>query len=176
MTNKIIDLNQNQLENDFSYYRLSLYIYSFATFMEVMLLENFQKEYLMAKKDELFLLCEEYNNKYQKAFDFVKKVANKSLQGNVLSSIGNAGKTIGNLTEKVQIIKENNIDEWFNKTGDNLKNMGQDMKDKFSSKFEQMSNTNIEIFMDKIEIISKIYNNTDNIYFDKEKIYLQMVK
>ena len=44
--------------------------------------------------------------KYKKALDFVKRVANKSLQGNVLSSIGNAGKTIGNLTEKVQIIKE----------------------------------------------------------------------
>lgn len=50
------------------------------------------------------------------------------------------------------------------------------MKDNISSKFEEMKDSNINIFTDKIDSISKIYNDTKDIYFDKEKIYLQMVK
>ena len=49
-------------------------------------------------------------------------------------------------------------------------------KDNISSKFEEMNDSNINIFTDKIDTISKIYNDTKDIYFDKEKIYLQMVK
>ena len=176
MTNKTIDSNQNKLEKDFSYYRLSLYIYSFASFMEIMLMENFKKEYLMSRKEELELLSKEYKDNYDKAYDFIKEIAGKSVQSNLLSGIGSAGKAIGDLTEKVQMIKDKNIDDWFNKNGDNLKNMSQDMKDKFITKFEEMSNPNIKLFIDKIELISNIYNNTKNIYFDKEKVYLEMVK
>ena len=50
------------------------------------------------------------------------------------------------------------------------------MIDEFSSKFEEMSNPNIKLFIDKIDMINAIYNDTKNIYFDKEKVYLEMVK
>lgn len=175
-TNKSINENQDELEQDFSYYRLSLYVYSFASFMEIMLLENFQKEYLSSRKEELITLSNEYVDNYNKAYEFVKNEANKSLQGNVLSGIGNTGKALGGLSEKVSFLKDKKIDSWFNKGGEDLKNKSQDMKDNISSKFEEMKDSNINIFTDKIDSISKIYNDTKDIYFDKERIYLQMVK
>ena len=176
MTNKSIGDNQDELEKNFSYYRLSLYVYCFATFMEIMLLENFKKDYLMSKKEELTKLNEEYNDNYQKALDYISSIADKSIQGNVLSITGNAGKTIGGLLEKVDTIKQKKVDTWFDKKGDNLKNKGQGMKDKFKTKFEEMSSSHLDIFINKIDLICDMYNNTKNIYFDKEKIYLEMVK
>lgn len=176
MTNKNISDNQNELEKNFSYYRLSLYVYCFATFMEIMLLENFKKDYLMSKKEELTKLNEEYTDNYQKALDYISNIADKSIQGNVLSITGNAGKTIGGLLEKVDSIKQKNVDAWFDEKGNSLKNKGQGMKDKFKTKFEEMSSSHIDIFINKIDLICDMYNNTKNIYFDKEKIYLEMVK
>lgn len=176
MTNKTISDNQNELEKCFSYYRLSLYVYCFASFMEIMLHENYKKDYLLSRKEELESLSLEYIEKYNKASEFVKKEANKSVEGNILSGIGHAGKAIGDIAEKVQIIKDKKIDTWFNKNGEELKNKGKDMIDEFSSKFEEMSNPNIKLFIDKIDMINAIYNDTKNIYFDKEKVYLEMVK
>ncbi len=176
MTNKVIGDKQNELEKNFYYYRLSLYVYSYSTFMEIMLLENFKKDFLKSKVDELENLSVEYNDIYTKAFDYVSKSANKSIQGNVLSITGEAGKVLGGLLEKVETIKEKKVDTWFNEKGDSLKNIGEDMKEKFKDKFGELSNPNIKIFIDKIEYINNICNNTKNIYFDKEKIYLEMVK
>lgn len=176
MTNKTINDNQSELEKNFSYYRLSLYVYSFSTFMEIMLLENFKKEFLISKKEELEKLSNEYSNIYQIALDYVSNTADKSIQGNVLSLTGEAGKTIGGLLGKVESIKEKKVDSWFDKQGDSIKTIGQDMKEKFKTKFTEMADPHIKMFTDKIELISNIYNNTKNIYFDKEKIYLEMVK
>ena len=176
MTNKTINYNQNELEKNFSYYRLSLYVYSFATFLEIMLLENFQKEYLLSKKEELETLSNEYINNYQEALKYVKKEANKSIQGNLLSGICSAGKAIGDLSEKIQVIKNKKIDTWFNKNSDNIKNISQNMKNNFSLKFEEMNNPNTKIFIDKIKFINDIYNNVKNIYFDNKKLYLEIMK
>ncbi len=176
MTNKTINYNQNELEKNFSYYRLSLYVYSFATFLEIMLLENFQKEYLLSKKEELETLSNEYINNYQEALKYVKKEANKSIQGNLLSGICSAGKAIGDLSEKIQVIKDKKIDTWFNKNSDNIKNISQNMKNNFSLKFEEMNNPNTKIFIDKIKFINDIYNNVKNIYFDNKKLYLEIMK
>ena len=176
MTNKTINYNQNELEKNFSYYRLSLYVYSFATFLEIMLLENFQKEYLLSKREEIETLSNEYINNYQEALKYVKKEANKSIQGNLLSGIGSAGKAIGDLSEKIQVIKDKKIDTWFNKNSDNIKNISQNMKNNFSLKFEEMNNPNTKIFIDKIKFINDIYNNVKNIYFDNKKLYLEIMK
>ncbi len=176
MTNKTINYNQNELEKNFSYYRLSLYVYSFATFLEIMLLENFQKEYLLSKREEIETLSNEYINNYQEALKYVKKEANKSIQGNLLSGIGSAGKAIGDLSEKIQVIKDKKIDTWFNKNSDNIKNVSQNMKNNFSLKFEEMNNPNTKIFIDKIKFINDIYNNVKNIYFDNKKLYLEIMK
>ena len=176
MTNKTINYNQNELEKNFSYYRLSLYVYSFATFLEIMLLENFQKEYLLSKREEIETLSNEYINNYQEALKYVKKEANKSIQGNLLSGIGSAGKAIGDLSEKIQVIKDKKIDTWFNKNSDNIKNISQNMKNNFSLKFEEMNNPNTKIFIDKIKFINDIYNNVKSIYFDNKKLYLEIMK
>ena len=176
MTNKTINNNLNELEKHFIYYRLSLYVFGFATFMDVMLLENFERDYLNVKKEEIEAYNNEYMSTYQEALKYVHNSADKSVQGNIISGIGSAGKAIGNLAEKVKMAKDKNIDTWFSEGADNLKIISKDMKDKFSLRFEDMKDSKVERFVNKIELISKMYNDTKDIYFDKEKIYLEMVK
>ena len=165
--NSIID----EIQKKFRYYRLSLYIYSFSTFMEILLLGNYKTEFLLSKRNELDELDNEYSNIFNNALEYIKKNANKSLEGNVLSGLGNAGKAIGNLAEKVKV---KNIDNWLNEKGDNLKQSGQSIKDNFAIKFDDMKESNSKPFINQIERINCIYNKTKEIYFDNENIYLEM--
>lgn len=170
-TNNSMNSIIEDIQKKFRYYRLSLYIYSFSTFMEILLLGNYKNDYLLSKKEELDELDNEYSEVFNNALEYVKKNANKSLEGNVLSGLGSAGKAIGNLAEKVKI---KNVDNWLNEKGDNLKQSGQNIKDEFATKFDDMRESNSRPFINQIEKVDCIYNNTKEIYFDKENIYLKM--
>ena len=159
------------IEKKFKYYRLSLYIYSFSSLMEILLLGNYQSEYLLSKKDELDALDDEYTDIFNNALNYIKKNANKSLEGNVLSGLGSAGKVIGNIAEKAKI---KNVDSWLNERGENLKQTGQNIKDNFVNKFDEIKESNSKTFINQIEKVDCIYNKTKEIYFDNEKIYLEM--
>ena len=161
----------NEIQKKIRYYRLSLYIYSFSTFMEILLLGNYKSDYLLSKKDELDELNNEYSNEFNNALEYVKKNANKSLEVNVLSGLGSAGKAIGGLAEKAKI---KNIDSWLNEKGDNLKQSGQNIKDDFATKFDNLKESNSKLFINQIEKVDCIYNKTKDIYFDNENIYLEM--
>ena len=170
-TNNSMNSIIEDIQKKFRYYRLSLYIYSFSTFMEILLLGNYKNDYLLSKKEELDELDNEYSEVFSNALEYVKKNANKSLEGNVLSGLGSAGKAIGNLAEKVKI---KNVDNWLNEKGDNLKQSGQNIKDDFATKFDDMKESNSRPFINQIEKVDCIYNKTKEIYFDKENIYLEM--
>lgn len=170
-TNNALNSIVGEIEKKFKYYRLSLYIYSFASLMEILLLGNYQSEYLLSKKNELLELDNDYIDNYNNALEYVKNNANKSLEGNVLTGLGSAGKVVGNLAEKVKI---KNVDTWLNEKGDNLKQTGKNIKDNFINKFEDIKNSNNITFINKIEELNTIYNKTKEIYFDNEKIYLEL--
>ena len=170
-TNNSMNSIIEDIQKKFRYYRLSLYIYSFSTFMEILLLGNYKNDYLLSKKEELDELDNEYSEVFNNALEYVKKNANKSLEGNVLSGLGSAGKAIGNLAEKLKI---KNVDNWLNEKGDNLKQSGQNIKDDFATKFDDIKESNSRPFINQIEKVDCIYNKTKEIYFDKENIYLEM--
>ena len=160
-----------EIEKKFKYYRLSLYIYSFSSLMEILLLGNYQSDYLLSKRNELDELDNEYTNTFYNTLDYIKKNANKSLEGNMLAGLGSAGKAIGNLAEKAKI---KNVDSWLSERGDTLKQTGQNIKDNFINKFDEIKESNSKSFINQIEKIDCIYNKTKEIYFDSEKIYLEM--
>lgn len=170
-TNNSMNSIIEDIQKKFGYYRLSLYIYSFSTFMEILLLGNYKNDYLLNKKKELDELDNEYSEVFDNALEYVKKNADKSLEGNVLSGLGSAGKAIGNLAEKVKI---KNVNNWLNEKGDNLKQSGQNIKDDFATKFDDMKESKSRLFINQIERVDCIYNKTKEIYFDKENIYLKM--
>lgn len=178
LQNNLIVINQkmnsiqNELEKKFKYYRLSLYIYSFSSFLEIFLLGNYQGDYLLTKKEELEALDEEYINNFETASKFIKKTANKSLEGNFLKGLGSTQKAIGDLAEKIPVMKDKQIDQMLKKNAESLKESGENIKNEFSDRFELIKNSNAEIFINKVDDLNQIYNKTQSIYFDNENIYL----
>ena len=172
-TNGAMNEILEDVQRKMGYYRLSLYIYSYATLTEVLVLGNTNSEYLLLKKSELDQLDNNYAEEFEKISSYIKKTANKSLTGNMLSSLGSAGKAIGNLAEKAKVKK---VESWLNEKSENLKQTGKTIKENYVSEVEEMKVTNIKPFVDQIENLNCICNKTREIYFDDENIYLDIAE
>ncbi len=170
-TNSSMKAILDEIQHKFKYYRLSLFIYAYATYISIFLTGNKNSEYLLHKINELKELVKEYEEEFTTSLSYIKENANKSLESNVLTGLGSAGKAIGSLANKV---KASSVDNWLNEKGDNLKQSGETIKNNYAEEFMEMKETTAKVFIKKIEKINSICNNTTEIYFDKDNIYLKM--
>uniref|UniRef100_UPI00405674CD hypothetical protein n=1 Tax=Acetatifactor sp. TaxID=1872090 RepID=UPI00405674CD len=106
------------LEKKYQYYRLSLYTFSLASLMEVMLSGNFKEEYIVGIRDEIRAMSETYRELFSECSMRLEKMGSVGLEDNVVKGIGTAGKGIDAFLKKHYLnapvaIKNQKIDESF---------------------------------------------------------------
>ena len=158
----------------FSQYHMALYQFAFAAFLEVMLLGNFRQTYL----DQVATKVQEYNQYYRIHFsecrDMIKKYSTESVEAKVLAGIGNAGKALGKFIGSVPFLAQGPVDEWLQDSGELLL-QGNDAKaQKVAALFSAEEKIGSEVFVDSIRNVAMISNQTTDILFDGEALYLTM--
>lgn len=160
------------LRKMFNYYRMSLYLFSFSSFLEVMLLGNFQQEYL----DQVASNVQKYNEHYQiqfsKCHDMLKKFSAESVETKVLEGIGNASKALGKLIASAPVLAQGPVDEWLQDSGDKLLKGNDEKIAKTMAMFTAEEQIGSELFVDNIKNVSMISNKTTDILFDGHALYL----
>lgn len=153
-------------------YQLALYIHSFASFVEVLLLGNFSSEYLDSVSAKINSLSLEYRQLYTECYNSLEAASESTLEAGVLSGLAFAGKAIGKAIEKTSIGDKTPIDEVLIDAGDAVQNL----RDNLASKpTEQLISTKENValpFSDAVERISYLYNSDFEILMDAEAIYL----
>ena len=155
----------------FSQYRMALYQFSFASFLEVMLLGNFRQAYL----DQVAAKVQEYNQHYQIQFsecrDMIKRYSSESVETKVLAGIGNAGKALGKFIGSVPFLAQGPVDEWLQDNGEALLKGNDKKAQKVASLFSAEEKIGSEVFVDSIRN-ALISNQTTDVLFDGEALYL----
>ena len=154
---KTLKEKQLDLENNFTYYQLTIYVYSFSSFLEILLLGNFNKDYLLQVSDKLLLNSKEYEELFDVALDHLKTTANTSTESKAL-------KGVGSLFLKA---KEGS---WLNKKGEKINEVA--IKQSLDS-FIALQEDKSTIFIKNIEQAEILFNECNNIYFDKDGIYFR---
>lgn len=162
----------NDLEKRFKYYRLSLYTYSLGSMMEVMLGGNFREEYIAGVKDEICKLSTTYREEFDKASIYLEKLSSSSVESNVLKGIGGAGKAVGKFIGSIPFIKDGPVDEFLQDSGAFIEKNAIGMEKDAVRKFASLNNPQTGVFIDKMEDMIQIYNHTEQICFDNERLYL----
>ena len=156
----------------FSQYRMALYQFSFASFLEVMLLGNFRQAYL----DQVAAKVQEYNQHYQIQFsecrDMIKRYSSESVETKVLAGIGNAGKALGKFIGSVPFLAQGPVDEWLQDNGEALLKGNDKKAQKVASLFSAEEKIGSEVFVDSIRNVALISNQTTDVLFDGEALYL----
>ena len=160
------------LEKKFKYYRLSLYIFSLSSLMEILLSGNFKESYIVGIQDELREMTETYRSLFDKSSLYLQKMGGLVLQANILKGVGTAGKAVGKFIGSIPLIKEGPVDEFLQDSGTYLKKNAIGMEKEVVYRFASISNPGIRVFMDKMDDMIQLYNHTKQICFDDKRIYL----
>ena len=167
-----INSTLKDLQKNFKYYRLSLYTFSMASFVEIMLSGNFNEENIINAKAEIENLSMVYRDIYGQCSLYLEKMCTSSLETNMLKGIGAASGAAGKFIGKLPVIKEGSVDEFFQDGGTQLKKTAVGIEKKVVESFAEISSPNTGVFTEKLKDLIQIYNHTSTIYFDDEQIYL----
>ena len=156
----------------FANYRMASYLFSFASFLEVMLLGNFRQAYL----DQVAEKVKEYNRNYQSQFaecrDMIKKFSAQSIETKVLTGIGNASKALGKLIASAPVLAQGPVDEWLEQGGNKLIQETGHMTENTVALFHTEGKTGGEVFESSIRSVASICNQTTDVLFDNDALYL----
>lgn len=160
------------LQKKFKYYRLSLYTFSMASLVEIMLSGNFKEENITGAKSEIESLSMAYRDIYGQCSLYLEKMCASSLEANVLKGIGAASRAAGKFIGSIPVIKEGSVDEFLQSGGAQLKEDAVGIERNVVKSFAEISNPSTGAFIEKMKDMIQIYNHTTEIYFDEKQIYL----
>ncbi len=179
LAKKVLLVDQNKLKNVSSelrkkieYYRMSLFNYSLASLLEIMLSGNFKEEYITGIKLEIEKCALEYRSVFDESSRYLGKLGNGSIDANLLGGIGTAGKKMGDLIGTIPVVKKGPVDEFLQNNGKKLEKKAFYKKSKAVHDFAALGNPQTAVLTEKMQDMIDIYNHTEQICFDRENIYL----
>lgn len=172
VTQEKVESTLRDIVKKFKYYRLSLYTFSLASLIEIMLSGNFKEEYISGIKVEIESFSVGYRNLFEQCSTNLEKISNVALDTNILKSVGVASKSAGRFISSIPFVNKSSVDEFLKKGGDHLESNAIGVGKKSVKEFAALSNPGTGIFANKMDDMIKIYNYTSEICFDNERIYL----
>ena len=165
--NKQLQMVQDQFKD----YQLALYLFGFSSFLEVMLLGNFGKDYLTGISEKLEKYSLHYRELYTKCYDEIESYSSTS----VLKGIAKASTSVGKIVEKIPVISKGQADEALIAAGDKLDelNAGK-LRKQMSSLIERQSNS-IRPFIENIDTVNELCNKPVELLVDKENLYISTI-
>lgn len=177
---KGIHINKNaeslltELKNLFKNYQLSLYIYAFAYFLEVMLMENFDKQYLDNVASEIEKRSIDYRTLYSECYEHIDEYTKTTIEAHLLKSASTVGKLTGETIAKIPLISKTQLDESLIEADEFLNKVGDEKVEKSMERYIENRDSGVEVFIDNINTVNQLHNKPLEILFDNENMYLEL--
>lgn len=152
-------------------YQLSLYLYSFSSFLEVMLLENFDKNYITSIKNKIDEYVLKYRELYTQCYNEIESYTKKSVQSILTQGIAGVTKGAGEVVSKIPLINKGNVDEFLLESGKKIEKFNNKRNDKSVQRLAINSIKGVNPFVESLNQISRIYNDPI-VLIDDKNLYL----
>ncbi len=156
-------------------YQLALYTFSFSSFLEVMLLENFDTNYLNSITSKIQEYSGDYTALYEKCAEKIEKDSKASLEGYALKGLSKLSSGAGKIVEKIPVISKSQLDENLLKAGGILQNVDTSRTQNVIQILADSQTDYISSFVENIHTIDNLYNQSKQLMFDSENIYIAKV-
>lgn len=161
---KLRDKSQNYLAD----YKLSLYTYSFASFIEVLLLENYNKDYLENILDNLYQVSINYKAQHSYNQTLMESYSKTGLQYKLSKGLARGSEAASSQINKIPVLKER---EPFEKLGNFFEKDSSKRIESIMEPLEDQETAFVKPFVDNIRTMREIQNNPLTLYFDEEGVY-----
>ena len=162
----------DELMKDFKYYRLSLFTFSMSSLIEIMLSGNFKEENILSIKDEIQKLAFTYREVYGECSVYLEGMEKSSVESNLLKGVSATSKAVGKFIGSIPKIKDGQIDERLQEAGEHVSDKAKAIETDSIAAFAEMSNPGTNLFTEKMDDLIFVYNQTTDICFDSNNIYL----
>lgn len=171
-SNRDVVKTVNKLVDNFNDYGLSVYLYGFSYFLEILLQENYNDNYLKSVISNLENVSFEYRELYSKIYEIIDNLSKTTIQSKMICNISTVNKIAGNTIAKIPLISNSSIDENLIETSDKLTYFNKQYSEKLLTSFRNVQHNYICPFVDNINTLNKTFNHSLEIIFDKDELFL----
>ena len=174
-SDQTVNKQLQSVQDQFKDYQLALYLLGFSSFLEVMLLGNFDADYLTGISDKLEKYSLKYRELYTKCYDEIESYSSTSVQSSMLKGIAKASTSVGKLVEKIPVISKGQADEALIAAGDKLDELNDGkLRKQMRSLIEHQSNS-IRPFIENIDTVNELCNKPVQLLVDKDNLYISTI-
>ena len=163
-----------KVQYEFKDYELAMYIFSFSSFLEVMLLENFDAGYLNAVTAKIQLYAGQYHDLHEKCYQMIEGDSKTSIEAYALKGVAGLNRVLGKGIAKIPKISDGQIDENLIEAGDKVQSFSEKRTENTMELFAHEYCTCVNPFVDNINAVNRIYNEPVELLFDSENIYFSL--
>ncbi|MBQ7595164.1 MAG: hypothetical protein IJU45_00705, partial [Clostridia bacterium] len=160
-----------QLGKYFQNYQIALYLYAFSSFTEVIVLENFNTQYLEKVSRRIEDFSVDYRSIYTDCYNYIEGKSEKSPQAIVLEIGSKVSKKIGESIAKTHIGEKTLIDEKIISNAEKITKVKDLSVSKYLNEFCNYKETNVQSFMQMFNVLDKMLNK-NTILFDSQNPYI----
>lgn len=172
-SDKDVQKQIDAVQTAFKEYQLALYTHGFSSFLDIMLVGNYASDYLNGITQKIENYSTQYVELYSKCHDQLETYLGSSIQSTLLKGLKNASKSTGKAIAKVPIIKKAAVDEALTEAGTKLDKLEARRTVQKLCKLEERQSSCIKPFIENIDAIERIFNNSLDLVFDKEALYFR---
>lgn len=153
-------------------YQLASYACAFALFLEPILSENFNKEYLSSVAEKIEAKSLEYRRLYTKCYNAIEADAKESIDTAVLDGVSFAGRLIGNIVAVTPIGDNTQIDEILIDAGKSVSKFNNKQTTSLMSKLREAKSPGMLPFKKSVNKLNQLYNSPMKLFVDSSTVYL----
>ncbi len=174
LTSSEVASKLTKLDGDFGNYQAALYLYGFSTFLEVMLLENFEEDYLTSVRTKLEKYSLSYKQLYTEASEYIESRSRSSVRAGLLGGVATAGKGLGRAFGSMPALKKSPMDELLTDGGNALEGIKDRLTKNDVKTLARRKDSCIAPFQNNIETVFAAFHKPMQVFADGEKILLRL--
>lgn len=155
-------------------YQLALYLFAFSSFLEVMLLENFDSAYLDSAAHKIEDYSYQYRELYTNCYNQIEEYANTSINSFLLNGLATINKVAGDAVAMIPVVSDSHIDETLIEASNQLGQLCSKKTEQTMEQFESNQNSCVSPFVENISTVNHLYNQPAVLLFDQENVYLSL--
>ena len=167
-----VDNRLNEILDRLKEYQLAVYTYSFASFLEPMLCENYSESNLANIASKISDHGIEYRELYTDCYDAIETNAQESIDAVALNGVASALSGLGSFIKQTPIGQLTPIDEALEDAGKGVGGFNSEQTQALMEKLAHAKAPNISPFRESIEAVNNLHNKPQQIIADKDNIYL----
>lgn len=163
------------LQSQFSDYQLALYLYSYGSFLEVMLQGNYNEAYLTSVEQRISEYSLQYRTLYTECYDLMEEYSKSSIQSGMLGILATGSRKMGEAIARVPVISSSQLDENLIDAGSRLGRQGNRRADATLAGLAQTRANVTQPFVEHIQTVRDLYNKPVTYLIDGKNVYVRQL-